>query len=152
MDRLEYIRMKTDCILNQMPIPEEQKFAYIHLYGVSKWAAFLAMKQNLDPQIAAVAGMLHDLARYQEKINHRHAERSAVLAEAILKSSQLFTDSEINMIRDAISRHSDKEHIHGDYDELLKNSDVLDHYFYNPHDPIAPADQKRLLSLLKQIL
>lgn len=150
MDRLEYIRVQTDRILQRIPSAEEQKFAYIHLYGVSKWAAFLAMKENLDPEIAAVSGMLHDIARYLEN-SADHAVRGAELSLEILNHTQLFTAYEISIITSAIAHHSDKEHIHDVYDELLKNSDVLDHYFYNPKDPISPSDQKRLLLLLKDI-
>lgn len=150
MDRLEYIRVKVDRILQRIPSAEEQKFAYIHLYGVSKWAAYLAMKENLSPEIAAVSGMLHDIARYQMN-SHDHAAKGAELAKEILNNTQLFTADEIKIIIDAIAHHSDKEHIHDVYDELLKNSDVLDHYFYNTKEPISSADQKRLMNLLRDI-
>lgn len=54
-----------------------------------------------------------------------------------LKGDGAYDDREIKRITAAIANHSDKHHIHNDYDELLKDADVMDHCFYNPDFPVS---------------
>ncbi|MCI8270853.1 MAG: HD domain-containing protein [Erysipelotrichaceae bacterium] len=151
MDRLEYIRIKTDRILDAMENSISCKLAYIHSYGVSQMAALLAKKRNLNIELACIAAMLHDISQYETGRLIDHAKESAKRAEEILKASDEFTEEEINIIVSAIAFHSDKQVKHGDYEELLKDSDVLAHYFYNVNVPINEQDKVRLFYLLEEL-
>ena len=72
-----------------------------------------------------------------------YAVKGAEQAEKILKTRKLYSDKEIRIITTAISRHSDKEHIHDPYDELLKDANVMDHCLHNSALPIAARNIER---------
>ena len=140
MDRLEQIRIKADAIIEQMASSEERKLAYVHLYGTSMFAGILANLRHLDGEICQIMAMLHDLAVYAE------------LAEQLLKKESSFTAAQIQLITHAIAVHSDKQ-LKDDspYAELLKDADVLAHYFYNPQIPIHDREQVRLYYVLEEL-
>lgn len=151
MDRLEYIRTKTDRILQQMIDQDSSRLAYIHLYGVSQMSAILAKRRQLNVELCCIAAMLHDISQYETGVYLQHAQQSALRAKEILEATKEFDEEEINIIISMITSHSDKQTKHGDYEELLKDSDVLAHYFYNVHVPINEKDKVRLFYLLEEL-
>lgn len=153
MDRLELIRIETDKIIQKLANEENRKFAYLHSYGVSQCAIYLATVRKLDVELAGVAGMLHDIAIYAENCPHKdHAQRSAVLAKSILEESKLFKEDEIIAITSAIATHSDKmSRTDSRFAEMLKDSDVLQHYLYNPNIELQEKDRYRLYYLLEDL-
>jgi len=128
MDRLEQLRQTVNEILRR----QESPWGYVHLYGVSATCVLLAKKRGLDPEMAAVCGMLHDISTYMTGDRSDHARRGAVEAERILTELGCFTPAEVALIRDAISRHADKDAVDGDMAEILKDADVLQPHLYNP--------------------
>lgn len=44
-----------------MPDDKERRCAYLHLYGISRACALLALKCEGNVELAAIAGMLHDI-------------------------------------------------------------------------------------------
>ena len=54
---------------------------------------------------------------------------------------------EVNIITQAIFNHRDKQNIHDQYDELIKDADVLQHFFYNSTLPIFEHEKNRLKRL-----
>jgi uncharacterized protein len=143
-DRLEQLRRMVDAIIPTQPDAEQRRCGYVHLYGVSQACVLLALKRGLDPETCAAMGMLHDIWNYGAAFtapNPDHANLGIPEAEHILQETG-FSPAEIEVICTAIRHHSDKTGIHGELDELLKDADVLQHYFYNPaikshwqHDP-----------------
>lgn len=152
MNRLEEIRKVIDPILLNMTDTVERRCAYIHLYGVSKLAAMLAFKRELDPEIAAVSGMLHDLYAYRtgetDQHDHKGAEEDA---KSILHDIGIFNNDEQALITSAVYHHSDKDQIHQPYDELLKDADVLQHYLYNTGFPVSQKKAPRLKAILTEL-
>lgn len=132
MDTLETVRQAVDTVLRQNPVEEHRRNGVVHLYGVSALCVQLALRRGLDPQLCAVAGMLHDISTYTTGDPTDHAHLSAIDAQRIMATAQGFTESEIALVCDAISHHSDKGGTHGEMAELLKDADVLQHYLYNP--------------------
>ena len=61
MSRLKELRKFVDAELNRMENADKRTSAIAHLYGVSLAAAMIAKKRGLDPEIASMAAMLHDL-------------------------------------------------------------------------------------------
>lgn len=108
------------------------------------------MKRNLNVELATTCGMLHDIFYMSGGTSDHHAAKGAEQAETILKKMKLYSDDEIKIITTAISRHSDKTHIHEPYDELLKDADVMDHCLYNPAFPIAQKEKERYHNLLTE--
>lgn len=153
MDRLELIRCKVDAIISKLANEEDRKFAYIHSYGVSQIAILLAGIRGLSSELAGISAMLHDIAIYAQNCPHAvHAQKSAELSKELLLETQAFSEEEINVICNAISLHSNKL-IRNDsrFAELLKDSDVLQHYLYNPLIPLQENDKFRLFYLLEDI-
>lgn len=153
MDRLEMVRDRVDRIIRDLADETDRKFAYIHLYGVSQSATMLALIRHVDPEICAVAAMLHDIATYALNAGHRdHAHKSAEMAQKLLQEMNCFEEKEIQTIVYAIAQHSDKlTKDDGIYAEILKDADVLEHYFYHPDSSLNEGDGIRLYYLLETL-
>lgn len=68
-----------------------------------------------------------------------------------LKGDGAYDDREIKRITAAIANHSDKHHIHNDYDELLKDADVMDHCFYNSDFPVSEWEKAGTIIFLQKL-
>jgi uncharacterized protein len=132
MNKLEQLRLTVDRILRQQDNEIERRCGFVHLYGVSATCALLAASRELDVELCAVAGMLHDLSSYETGDSTDHSRRSASRAKELLKQSGAFSPDEITRVSEAIALHSDKSNIDGPMPELLKDADVLQHFLYNP--------------------
>ncbi len=132
MDRLEKVRQAVDTILRRQADEEERRCGFVHLYGVAALCAQIAIRRGLDPQLCAVAGMLHDISSYKTGDPTGHARLSAIEAERIMTESGEFAEDEIALVREAISCHDVKDRVDGEMADLLKDADVLQHYLYNP--------------------
>ena len=151
MDRLEHLREVIDEILRQQPDQVESRCGFVHLYGVSSICAVLALKRGLDVELSTTAGMLHDIWSYKTGSPTNHAELGAIEARKILQETGNYTSEEIETIASAISHHSNKDEIHDNLSELLKDADVLQHYLYNPLLPKIEAHAERLNDLHKEL-
>ncbi len=146
-NRLEILRNKIDnIILNEKS--DHIRMYISHMYGVARFCTLLAMKRNLNVELAATCGMLHDIFYMSGGSSENHAAKGAKQAETILKTMRLYSDDEIKIVTTAISRHRDKTHMHEPYDELLKDADVMDHCLYNTAFPIAQWEMERYRNLL----
>ena len=143
MKRLEQVRRAVDEALQRVSNPEDRRCGFVHLYGVSLLATLLARARGLDEELAGVAGMLHDLVSYETGDPTDHGPRSAQRAGEILRNVGGFDEEEIVRIQSAISHHSDKASVHGRFEELLKDADVLQHDLYNPTLDPQPRHAER---------
>ena len=57
-------------------------------------AVMIAKKRGADPELAAMAGLLHDLYAYKSGSYDDHAHKGAELARTILKELNLTDESE----------------------------------------------------------
>jgi len=131
-NRIEKVREAIDRIIERIPDRAMRREAYIHLYGVSQACGLIAMKRGEDPELAAIAGMLHDIWTYSALDPREHAHRGAGLAREILHSTGLFDGREVDMICHAVYHHSGKAICQEPFDEVLKDADVLGHCMYDP--------------------
>ncbi len=146
-DRLEILRHEIDkLILNERA--DHIRMYISHMYGVARFCTLLAMKRNLNVELATTCGMLHDIFYMSGGTGDDHAAKGAKQAETILKTMKLYSDDEIKIVTTAISKHSDKKQIHEPYDELLKDADVMDHCLYNTAFPIAQHEMELYCDLL----
>ena len=146
-NRIETVRAYVDDVLLSMTDAVERRCAYVHLYGVAQACAVIAQKRKENVELAIVAGMLHDISSYKTMDHRDHAHKSAAMAREILGKLELFTDTETNMIYDAIYRHSDKAEKHTPFVEVLIDADVFQHCFYNPLIPAAEHERERFENL-----
>jgi len=129
--RLEVLRGEIDTLLADEK-PKDGRYLNLHLYGTSSFCALLAVRRGLDGELAAAAGMLHDVSKIADDNWEGHDAKSAKIAEEMLGALGLWSEDEILQIAEAISRHTDKGVVHEPFDELLKDADVMAHCFYNP--------------------
>jgi HD superfamily phosphodiesterase len=149
MDRIEILRKHIDALLLNMTDVEERRTAYIHLYGVAQSCALIALKRRENAELATMAGMLHDIYSYTKASTQDHAHKGAVLAREILTSLQITNRDETKMICDAIYAHSDKQVVHSDFDEVLKDADVFQFQLYNPMIEVTAQPRKARFEKLK---
>ena len=124
--------------------------AIIHLNGVALAATMIAKKRGFDPEVAAMAGVLHDLHAYKTGSYDEHEHKGSELAREILEKLELTTKEETDMICSAIYHHGDKLTVDSPFDELLKDADVISHTLNDPTKAIKEKEQARYESLCKE--
>lgn len=133
--RVDTVRQYVDDMLNGVADPDDRRAGFVHLYGVGQAGALIALHRGHGreyAELAQIAGMLHDFSAYRDGIREDHAGRSSVEAEWILTETGCFTAEEIELICHAIKNHSDKERVGAEFDEILKDADVMQHWLRNP--------------------
>ncbi|MCH5344937.1 MAG: HD domain-containing protein [Acetatifactor sp.] len=143
MGRLKELRKYVDSELNKMEDADKRNSAIVHLYGVSLAATMIAKKRGLDPEIASMAAMLHDLHAYKTGFYDDHAHKGAELAREILGELKLTNEAETEMICSAIYHHDDKHVTDDPMDEVLKDADVIHHCMNDLSKPIKEKEQAR---------
>lgn len=151
--RIDLVRKALDDDLKQIKDEEIKRCAYVHLYGVGQAAAFLSLKRGYDrntAELAEVAGMLHDYAKYVYDEEENHAEKSSECVREILSKISEFSNEEVNLICKAIFLHSNKKEIDDAFDEILKDADEMQHYFRNPMEDYF-YQKERTQKLFKEL-
>ena len=147
MSRLKELRKTVDAELNKMEDPDKRTSATAHLYGVSLAATMIAKKRGLDPEIASMAAMLHDLHAYKSGSYDDHAHLGAELARQILTELALTDEAETEQICSAIYHHDDKLVVDRPMDEVLKDADVIDHCLKDSSKAVKEKEQARFEAL-----
>ena len=150
MSRLKELRKYIDDQLSNIKDKDEQRSAIVHLYGVSLAATMIAKRRGLDPELASMAGMLHDLYAYMNASYDDHAHRGADLARDILSKLKLTDDNETELICCAIYHHDDKLVTDSDFDEVLKDADVISHCMNDISKPIKEKEKARFEKLCEE--
>lgn len=143
MNRIEKVRKYVDEMLLKIPDPEYRRCGYMHLYGVSQACTLIAMKRKENAELAAIAGMLHDIYSYTTMDTRDHAHKGSVMAREILESFSAFEPQEMDLICNAIYHHSSKGKTHDSFSEVLIDGDVMQHCFYNPLFEVAEKEKAR---------
>lgn len=81
-NRLENLRNKIDKLIKH----DDTRMCISHMYGVARFCTLLAMKRNMDVELATTCGMLHDIYYMTGGSPDNHAVNGAKQAETILKS------------------------------------------------------------------
>lgn len=132
-NRTEQVCSLIDATVNAIADPSEHRAAYIHLYGVAQCMVLLAGRRGLDPELSRIIGLLHDIYSYRTGNSEQHAVHGAEIVREMFANelAGLFTEEEQGIIVDAIAHHSEKNAVHGPYEELLKDADVIQRYLYD---------------------
>jgi len=111
----------------------------MHMYSSAQLAKLLALDRGIEPELAGIAGALHDIGAVMTKKHEGHAEAAEKWVHEFLEKynsefgSRLtpVTKEEIDKLVKAIVRHSEKEIYSNDpFVELLKDVDSLDGYLH----------------------
>lgn len=121
-----------------------------HLLGTVRCVSLLAMKRNMDKEIAVTAMLLHDISRLKDGSNKDHAVKSSKIAEQVLTNDGNYTKKEIDIITTAIRKHIEKDKIDSDFDELIKDADMLDGYL-NDKNSVSSSLKNRLDKILAEV-
>lgn len=123
-----------------------------HTSAVVNNSTFLATILNEDIELCKIAALLHDYSLfYENTLPKNHGEQSSLFAKNFLSSTSLFSEEEIQKITNAISVHSDKEHVHSSFDEILKDADLLAKYLVDPAQELKDYEKKRLEDAFKKL-
>jgi hypothetical protein len=131
LDRISVIRQYVDSIIENITSREDRKKAYVHTYGVAQCCSLIAGRRGLNPELAHISGLLHDIYAYFTGSYLCHAQSGADMARVAIRNMDIFTKDEKVIILSAVFYHSDKEHYHSDYDEVLKDADILQPFLYD---------------------
>ena len=147
MSRLKELRKYVNKELNKMEDADKRTSAIAHLYGVSLAAAMIAKMRGLDPEIASMAAMLHDLHAYKTGSYDDHAHLGADLARKVLKKLELTNEAETEQICSAIYHHDDKLTVDSPMDEVIKDADVIHHCMNDLSKQVKEKEQVRFEKL-----
>lgn len=148
--RIKQVRAEVDRLIRELH-PDNERFFYSHLHGVSHYCTLLAFRRNLNVEIATICGMVHDIYPLYTGVFEDHARKGVPYVKSLLESLNIFTDREIQLVTQAVYRHSDKKSIDEPYDELLKDADVMYHCLYDPDDPIREKEFERYKGILREL-
>ncbi|MGL6108060.1 HD domain-containing protein [Romboutsia sp.] len=158
MDRFYLIRDIVDNCIEDITVDEIKDLAqikkseYTHSYGVASIAQILANIRGLNIEIASIIGCLHDIGRIKYNIlEDSHGQVGAKEAQKILSDTRLFTINEINTICSAIEEHTNKSTIGTDYEELIKDADVMDKYLCGQRKIDNYYRKKRIENVKKEL-
>lgn len=121
-----------------------------HLLGTIKCVSLLAMKRNINKEIAVTAMLLHDISRLKDGSNKDHALKSSEIAKQVLINDGNFTKAEIDLITTAIKKHVEKDKVDSEFDELIKDADLLDGYL-NDKNSVNSSLKNRLDKILTEV-
>ena len=149
-NRIEILRNYIDKSVKNKE-PGSFWFVERHTAIVSSFSAMLAKKRALNTEIATMIGLLHDIHTLLADDPYNHAELGSLKAKEILSELNIVSSEELEIISTAIKNHSSKTSINDDYSELIKDADVLSHYFHDISLPIAKKEKERLEKLLDEL-
>ena len=150
MSRLKDLRKYVNKELNRMEDPGDRLKAAAHLYGVSLAATMIAKKRGLDPELASMAAMLHDLHAYKTGSYEDHAHKGADLARKVLRDLELTDEKETELICSAIYHHDDKLSVDSPMDEVLKDADVIHHCMNDLSKAVKDKEKNRYEALCRE--
>lgn len=151
-DKVSRVRAYVNNIFDHIEDADEKRAGYVHTYGVSHCCALLAMKRGLNLELATVIGLLHDVYSYKTGVTAWHSQNGAEMVRVAFKHSlvDLFTDEEQTIIKSAIYHHTNKDMVHDAYDEMLKDSDILQRLSFDT--TYGWAYGQRLLRTMQELL
>ena len=73
MSRIKDLQKQVHRVLDKMDDSDKRAKADAHLHGVSLAAVMIARRRGENPELAAMAGLLHDLHAYKSGSYDDHA-------------------------------------------------------------------------------
>ena len=151
MSRIKELQKQVHRILEKMDDNDKRAKAIAHLHGVSLAAVMIAKKRGENPELAAMAGLLHDLHAYKSGSYDDHAHLGAEYARKLLEKLAITTPEETDVICTAIWHHDSKAEVDGPMDEILKDADVIDHSLSDPTKEVKAHEVARYVKLREEL-
>ena len=147
MSRIKELQKQVQKVLEKMEDNDKRAKAIAHLHGVSLAAVMIAKKRGENPELAAMAGLLHDLHAYKTGNYDDHARLGAEYAGKLLEKMKLTTPEETEIICSAIRHHDSKADTDAPMDEVLKYADVIHHSLADPTKEVKERELERYIRL-----
>ena len=151
MDRVSQVEAFAFERFNQIDDAKWRTRAVYHSHAVSLICVLLAKKRGLDPEIAAITGLLHDLYAYERRDYADHAHKGAARAKEVLASLGLTTAAENEAIASAIDHHDDLTLVDGPMDEVLKDADLIDNAMSHPAREVKENEAERIRRIREEL-
>ena len=151
MSRIKDLQKEVHKVLDRMDDSDKRAKAIAHLHGVSLAAVILAKKRGENPELAAMAGLLHDLYAYKSGSYDDHAHLGAEYAGKLLEKLEITSPEETDIICSAIRHHDNKAETDAPMDEILKDADVIHHSLGDPTKEIKEHERARYLKLCQEL-
>ena len=117
-------------VLDDLPL-SERVYRIEHSIRVSKYARMIAEAHGFDVTVCSVAGILHDVGKFESEINKDHGRISAVIAKKFLDTLQL-DKKLVDDICYCIAKHCDGEagyeYEHIIEADIVSDSDNIDRF------------------------
>ena len=143
MSRVKDLQKHIHKVLKGMDDNQKRAAAVAHLHGVSLAAVMIAKKRGENAELAAMAGLLHDLYAYKSGSYDDHAHKGAEYARKVLDELGITSADETDIICSAIWHHDSKAEVDSPMDEILKDADVIHHSLGDPTKEIKPHELAR---------
>ena len=143
MSRIKDLQKYIHKVLKGMDDNQKRAAAVAHLHGVSLAAVMIAKKRGENAELAAMAGLLHDLYAYKSGSYDDHAHKGAEYARKLLDELGITSADETDIICSAIWHHDSKAEVDSPMDEILKDADVIHHSLGDPTKEIKPHELAR---------
>ena len=150
MSRVKDLQKKVHKILNDMDDNQKHSSAVAHLHGVSLAAVMIAKKRGENPELAAMAGLLHDLYAYKSGSYDDHAHKGADYAREVLVDLGITDAYETDIICSAIRHHDSKDQVDSPMYEVLKDADVIHHSLGEPTKEVKEHEKARFAKLSEE--
>ena len=150
MSRIKDLQKQVHKILKGMDDNQKRAGAVAHLHGVSLAAVMIAKKRGENAELAAMAGLLHDLYAYKSGSYDDHAHKGADYARTVLTELGITDENETEIICSAIWNHSSKDQIDGPMDEVLKDADVIHHTLADPTKEVKEHEKARFAMVCEE--
>ena len=150
MSRIKELQKQVHRILEKMEDSDKRAKAIAHLHGVSLAAVMIAKKRGEDPELAAMAGLLHDLHAYKSGSYDDHAHLGAEYARDLLEKLGITLPEETDIICSAIRHHDNKAEVNAPMDEVLKDADVIHHSLGDPTKEVKEHEKERFALLCEE--
>ena len=150
MSRIKDLQKQVHRVLKGMDDNQKRAGAIAHLHGVSLAAVMIARKRGENAELAAMAGLLHDLYAYKSGSYDDHAHRGAEYARKVLKELDLTSAEETEIICSAIWHHDSKDQVDSPMDEVLKDADVIHHSLGDPTKEVKAHEKARFEQLSEE--
>ena len=143
MSRIKDLQKYIHKVLKGMDDNQKRAAAVAHLHGVSLAAVMIAKKRGENAELAAMAGLLHDLYAYKSGSYDDHAHKGAEYARKLLEELGITSADETDIICSASWQHDSKAEVDSPMDEILKDADVIHHSLGDPTKEIKPHELAR---------
>ena len=150
MSRIKELQKQVHTILKDMDDNQKRANAIAHLHGVSLAAVMIAKKRGEDPELAAMAGLLHDLYAYKSGSYDDHAHKGADCARQVLEELGITSKEETDIICSAVWHHDSKDQMDSPMDEVIKDADVIHHCLGDPTKEVKEHEKARYARLCQE--